>query len=124
MFARFLLVWFALSAIWAGNARASGSLVKFDFPEVCRVGEKAILKIAVAHELPASSFYRTSFECGVRPEGGDVSVLEGYPDSDVVFGKAGKYECVAEAGILTKSSCGGVAYRSLGKRAFVVEVLP
>lgn len=88
------------------------------------VGEKIEVKMRTAESLPASSFYRVEIECPAKPEGAAVTGEMGYPSSELTFSKEGRYECIANLGIVTKSSCAGAQYKSLGDFDFAIDIAP
>ncbi|MDE5831748.1 MAG: hypothetical protein K2H64_01970 [Desulfovibrio sp.] len=87
-------------------------------------GGKTILAASDPGELPASSFYRVEFDCPVKPDSAKIDFSGGYPSSDVIFSSPGYYECEAELGVVTKSSCAGVQYSPLLKKSFKITVAP
>lgn len=89
---------------------------------ICKAGEKFTVTFQTAEPLPASSFYRVEIDCPIKPSGAEITTEAGYPASDMVFSIPGHYECAAELGIVTKSSCAGVKYRPLALRKFSLDV--
>lgn len=106
------------------DAMAQAGSTDVIVPQTVAVGKAAYVKIETDVELPASSFFRVEAACPVRPQGADVKVLAGFPETDLRFSMPGHYECEAEAGIVTKSSCAAVTYRKLASRKFVINVTP
>lgn len=112
--------------IWPISANCASHAEKtfIDMPSLGVAGQKTRLKAHTAVQLPASSFYRVDIECPVKPAGAIVAGEMGYPYSDIVFSREGNYECVVNLGILSKSSCAGVQYKSLGDFNFSIEIAP
>ncbi len=104
------------------NCASAATAVTFEIPAAGVAGQKIGLKVHSEEALPASSFYRVELECPKKPEGARVALEMGYPASDIVFDRAGRYECVAQVGIVTKSSCAGASYKPLGEHNFVIEI--
>lgn len=110
---------FLFSGLFVSASSADDA--RLDMPETCAAGEKVVLKATAGRALPASSFFRVNLNCPDLPDGG-LRFESGYPESDVIFTKPGSYECQAELGIVSKSSCAGVSYFPIYARDFLIKV--
>lgn len=111
-------------SVLALEARAAGDEAEIILSGTAVAGQKMLLKTRSNGAVPASSFYRVNFECPGRPDKGEAIIEAGYPESDIIFTLPGLYECEAELGMVTKSSCAGVQYRRLKVKKFSVSVSP
>lgn len=115
------LIW-SILAVCASAADAPPAV--FEMPDMGVAGQKIQLKVQTSEPLPASSFYRVELECPKKPENAAIATEMGYPQSDVVFNTPGRYECIAQLGIITRSSCASARYKSLGEFNFSIEIKP
>lgn len=97
-----------------GDAFASG-----------RVG--APLAVVVALEgppLPSGVFPVVNIDRAAGPDGGRVSAITGYPESEVRFSAPGRYELDLTVTLVARSSCGGAKARTVLERRVTVRVQP
>lgn len=87
----------------------------------------APLAVVVALEgppLPSGVFPVVNIDRAAGPEGGRVSAITGYPDSEVRFSAPGRYELDLTVTLVARSSCGGAKARTVLERRVVVRVQP
>lgn len=94
-------------------------------PVYARMG--APLPVVVALEgppLPSGVFPVVNIDMARGPEGGRVSAVTGYPQSEVRFSAPGRYELDLTVTLVARSSCGGAKARTVMERRMAVQVEP
>ncbi|EGY26716.1 hypothetical protein DA2_1046 [Desulfovibrio sp. A2] len=94
-------------------------------PVFARVG--APLPVVVALQgppLPSGVFSVVNIDMARGPEGGRVSAVTGYPESEVRFSAPGRYELDLTVTLVARSSCGGAKARTVMERRMAVQVAP
>ncbi len=94
-------------------------------PVFARVG--APLPVVVALQgppLPSGVFPVVNIDMARGPEGGRVSAVTGYPESEVRFSAPGRYELDLTVTLVARSSCGGAKARTVMERRMAVQVAP
>lgn len=85
----------------------------------------APLPVVVALEgppLPSGVFPVVNIDMARGPEGGRVSTVTGYPESEVRFTAPGRYELDLTVTLVARSSCGGAKARTVMERRMAVQV--
>lgn len=85
------------------------------------------LAVVVALEgppLPSGVFPVVNIDRAAGPDGGRVSAITGYPESEVRFSAPGRYELDLTVTLVARSSCGGAKARTVLERRVTVRVQP
>ena len=97
--------------------------VELRLPESARSGETVhLLTTLTPDDFPPSVYKKITLTWVTRPQGPEPQVLTGVPEADITFAVPGEYTVDVEVGLLSKGSCGAVAYRSLSVRRMSITV--